>query len=181
MSTQQLLLIATAALLLFWGLGAYNRLVALRNAIFAAWGQLNEPLQQRRAALAELAAGLRRHLPDAGAAADEVLAAQSPLQAAVDALGAHPALAPRAQALAAAESALAAALSRLLALLEQRCGPAAEDDLAPHLAALREAAQRLGFARQRFNDAVGRYNAAVQQFPTRLLAGLFGFGTAGTL
>ena len=181
MSTQQLLLIAAAALLLFWGLGAYNRLVALRNAIFSAWAQLHEPLQQRAAALAALAAGLHRHLPDEGAAVDAALAAQSQVQAAADALGARPTLAPRAKALAAAESVLAAAVSDLLALLEQRNDVATEDDLAPHLAALRDAAQRLGFARQLFNDAVGRYNEAAHQFPTRLLAGVFGFGAAGTL
>jgi LemA protein len=76
---------------------------------------------------------------------------------------------------------LAAALSRLLALLEQRRELAAADDLAPHLSALRDAGQRLVFARQLFNDAVSSYNDAAQQFPTRLLAGLFGFGAAGTL
>ena len=50
LSTQQLLLIAAAALLVFWGLGAHNRLVALRNGIIAAWTQVDEPLQRRAAA-----------------------------------------------------------------------------------------------------------------------------------
>ena len=59
MSTQQLLLIATAALLVFWGLGAHNRLVALRNGIIAAWAQVDEPLQ-RRAAACEACAGRAR-------------------------------------------------------------------------------------------------------------------------
>ncbi len=31
----------------------------------------------------------------------------------------------------------------------------------------------LAFARGRFNDAVSAYNAALRQFPTRLIAGLF--------
>jgi len=180
-STQQLLLIAAAALLVFWTLGAHNRLVALRNAIIAAWAQVDEPLKRRAAALAALVAGLRAHLPDESGALDAALAAQSQLQAAADALGARPALAPRASALAAAEAALSAALSRLLALLEQRSGLAGADDLTPHVAALRDATQRLAFARQLFNDAVRHYNEAAQQFPTRLLAGLFGFGAAGTL
>jgi LemA protein len=180
-STQQLLLIATAALLVFWMLGAHNRLVALRNAIIAAWAQVDEPLRRRAVALTALVAGLREHLPDENSALDAALAAQSQLQAAADALGARPALAPRAVALAAAESGLAAALSRLLALLEQRRDLAMADDLAPHLATLRDAMQRLVFARQLFNDAVRSYNEAAHQFPTRLLAGLFGFGAAGTL
>jgi len=180
-STQQLLLIAAAALLLSWALGAHNRLVALRNAIIAAWAQVDEPLKRRAAALAALVAGLRQHLPDESGALDAALAAQSQLQAAADALSARPAMAPRASALSAAEAALSAALSRLLALLEQRSGLASADDLAPHVAALRDAAQRLAFARQLFNDAVHQYNEAAQQFPTRLVAGLFGFGAAGPL
>ncbi|MBN8494010.1 MAG: LemA family protein, partial [Burkholderiales bacterium] len=49
------------------------------------------------------------------------------------------------------------------------------------LGVLQESAQRIGFARQLFNDAVHAYNEAVRQFPTRLLTRLFGFGAAGTL
>jgi LemA protein len=180
-STQQLLLIAAAALLVFWMLGAHNRLVALRNDIIAAWTQLDEPLQRRSAALASLLSALRMHLSEEQGALDAVQAAQAQLQPAAVALRARPALAPRAAALAGAEASLQAALSRLLALLEQRSDLAAADDLAPHLAALRDATQRLAFARQLFNDAVGRYNEAARQFPTRLLSALFGFGAAGML
>ena len=80
-----------------------------------------------------------------------------------------------------AEARLQAGLSRLLALLEQRSGLAAAEDLAPHVAALHDASQRLAFARQLFNDAVDCYNEAARQFPTRLLSSLFGFGVAGKL
>jgi len=180
-STQQLLLIAAAALLVFWMLGAHNRLVALRNDILAAWAQVDEPLQRRAAALAPLVAALRIHLPDEQGALDAVLAAQQQLQTAAAALRMRPAAAPRAAALAGAEAALSPALSRLLALLEQRSDLAGADDLALPVAALRDAAQRLDFARQLFNDAVHRYNEAAHQFPTRLLSSLFGFGAAGPL
>ncbi len=155
--------------------------MALRNAIIAAWTQVDEPLKRRAAALAALVDGLREHLREESGALEAALVAQSQLRAAADALGARPALAPRASALSAAEATLSAALSRLLALLEQRSGLASADDLAPHVAALRDATQRLVFARQLFNDAVRHYNEAAHQFPTRLLAALFGFGAAGTL
>jgi LemA protein len=39
----------------------------------------------------------------------------------------------------------------------------------------------LAFARRQFNDAVMEYNAAVRQYPTVLIVGLFGFRGAGTL
>jgi LemA protein len=39
----------------------------------------------------------------------------------------------------------------------------------------------LAFARGQFNESVEVYNHAIRQFPTRLLAGLFGFRAGGTL
>ena len=181
MSTQQLLLIALAALLVFWSLGAHNRLVALRNAIVSACAQIDEPLQRRGAALRALADALRTALPDEGGAFDALDATQTRLLATAEALRARPALATHAAAFSGAETALAAAQARVLALLEQHRELAGDATLAPHLAALRDATQRLGFARQLFNDAVHHYNQAARQFPARALAALLGFGPAGTL
>ena len=82
---------------------------------------------------------------------------------------------------AAAETALAAAQARVLALLEQHRELAGDADLAVQRAALGHAAQRLGFARQLFNDAVHCHNLALRQFPARLLATLLGFGPAAPL
>ena len=181
MNLEQLWLIGGAALALFWMLGAHNRLVALRNAIMAAWAQVDEPLQGRSAAVGALAAGLREPLRDEQGALEAVMTAQAQLQAAMAAMRERPAQAPRAAALTAAEATLAPALSRLLALLEQHPALAASEALAAQLAAPQDATQRLGFARQLFNDAVAAYNQAAQQFPTRLLSRLFGFGVAGGL
>jgi LemA protein len=181
MSTEQMAVVALAALLVFWTLGAYNRLVELRNQIIAAWAQVDEPLQRRAAAVTPLVSGLRMHLPDEQGALDAVQAALVQVHAAADALRTRPALALRAAALSTAESALSSALSRLLALVEHRTGLGTDATLAPHVAALSEATQRLAFARQLFNDAVLSYNDAAHQFPTRVLSRVFGFGPAGTL
>jgi LemA protein len=175
MDAQPWLLAGAAALGLFWILGAHNRLVALRNTIIGAWAQVEEPLRRRAATLAPLVAGLRQALPDESATLDAALAAAAQAQAAADALRQRPASAERAAALVGTESALGAALMRLLALSE------AQPALAPHAADLRDAQQRIDFARRLFNDAVSAYNEAARQFPTRIVARLFGFGPAGTL
>ena len=39
----------------------------------------------------------------------------------------------------------------------------------------------LGFARHQYNDAAQIYNDAVAQFPTWIIAGVFGFRAAGAL
>lgn len=181
MSIQQGLLIALAALLLFWALGAHNRLVGLRNAIITAGAQLDEPLQRRAAALRALLQALRTALADEAGALDALAAALAHTQAAADALRARALQPANASEFAAAETALAAAQARVLALLEQHRELAGDADLAVQRAALGDAAQRLGFARQLFNDAVHCHNLALRQFPARLLATLLGFGPAAPL
>jgi LemA protein len=37
---------------------------------------------------------------------------------------------------------------------------------------------RIGFARQHYNDSVLRYNNKAQQFPANMIAGMFGFDAA---
>jgi LemA protein len=181
MSGGQLAAIAVAAVLVFWMVGAYNRLVALRNGIVTAFAQVDEALQRRGAAVAPLVAALRGPLAAEQGALDALLAAHSRVAAAADALRDKPMMATLAAALAAAENALAPAASRVAALVEQQPALLAEAEVARALADWRAAEPRIGFARQLFNEAVATYNAAARQFPTRLLARLYGFGTAGRL
>lgn len=181
MSTQQWLLIGLAALAVFWALGAHNRLVALRNAIVAACAQFDEALQRRAAVLSALLDTLRQPLADEAAALEALAAAQARAQGAAAMLRARPARASHASAFATAEATLSAAQARVLALVEHHRELAADELIATHRAVLGDVAQRLGFARQLFNDAVQVYNEALRQFPARLLAALLGFGAAGTL
>ncbi|HNJ84203.1 MAG TPA: LemA family protein, partial [Piscinibacter sp.] len=51
----------------------------------------------------------------------------------------------------------------------------------PLSAELAEADTALAFARRQFNESAQVYNRAVSQFPTWVIAGLFGFRKAGTL
>lgn len=181
MSAGQLAVVLVAAVLVFWMLGAYNRLVSLRNAIGTAWQQVDAALAHRAAAVSPLVAALRVSLADEGAALDALLTGHAQVAAAADALRVRPVLAEPAAALVGAEAAMVSASTRVLALLDLhptlRDGP----EVAPHAAALREAQPRLAFARQLFNEAVQAYNDAARQFPTRILVRLYGFGTAGRL
>jgi LemA protein len=169
-----------AGLLFFWMLGAHNRVVSLRTAIVTAWGQVDAALQTRLQALATLRAAVEPRLVAEQAALDAVAAAQAQLQQAAEALRARPADAAGAEALAKAEAALAPALVRLSSLIEQHADWRDEADVAGPLGTLRELAPRWQFARQMYNDAVAAYNAAIRQFPTRLLTRVFRFTPAGS-
>ena len=181
MSSEQIASLVAAAVLVFWMVGAYNRLVALRSAIGAAYAQVDDLLNKRGTAVLALVDALRQPMGGEQGALDALLAAQAQVRGAAEALRARPVMATLAAAVVAAESMMTSSSSRVLALLEQH--PAVMNDgvVAPQVAALRDTGTRLGFARQSYNDAAATYNAAARQFPTRLLARLYGFGTAGRL
>ena len=181
MSPGQWASLAAAAVLVFWMVGAYNRLVALRSAIGSAFAQVDDLLQRRHEAVSALVAAVRDSMPTEQGALDAWLAAAAQVRSAADALRLRPVMAPLALALVAAESAIAAAGSRSRALLDQHPEALALPEVADSLAVLREVEPRLVFSRQLFNAAAADYNQAARQFPTQLLTRLFGFGTAGRL
>ena len=181
MSHTQIAVLAAAAVLVFWMVGAHNRLVALRNAIGSAWQNVDDVLKKRGDAITPLVSALREPLAAEQGALEALLAAERQVRAAADALGARPVMANLAAALVSAEAAMASAASRVLALVAQQPELDASEAVAPHRAVLEDTGSRLAFSRQLFNDAASAYNAAARQFPTRLLTRLYGFGTAGRL
>jgi len=181
MSWAPWLAVAVAVLLSLWAVGAHNRVVALRAAIGTAWAPFDEALQRREAALAPLAVQLREPLAAEHPALDAVVAALARVRAAADAVRPRPLLAAPLAALRAEEAQLAAAQARVLALLDARPEVRAEPDVAARVAEAADAAQRMAAARQWFNDAAAAHDAAIAQWPTRLLMPGFRFGAAGRL
>lgn len=181
MTPARLAIVAVAAVLALWAVGAYNRLVGLRAAIVSAAQLVDEALRRRGDAVAPLVAALRGPLAGEHGALDALLAAQAQVRTAAEALRARPVVPEPAAALVAAEAAMASASSRVLALVEQQAALREDDAVAPHLAAMAEGASRLAFARQLFNESAATYEAAAAQFPTRLLRPVFGFRAAGRL
>ncbi len=173
--------LVVAAVLLFWVIGAYNRLMVMRNGIADTWAKVQDALDQRGAAALPLVAALREPMAAEQGALDTWLAAHAQAARAAAAMAARPIDEPHAQAWVAAETALAAAASRVLALLDQQAELRLSDPVAALAQTWRDGQARLPFVRQLFNDAAATYNAAVGLFPTQLVAKGFGLGRAGLL
>jgi LemA protein len=175
----QLLLLALVAVLVFWTVGAYNRLVSLRSAIGGAWAKVDEALRQRAQAADPLLAALREPMAAEHGALDATLAALADVKRAATAMGARPVVAENAAAWLTAEAGLSASASRLFALLDHSDELRRQEDVTAHMRSWREADTRLAFARQLFNEAADVYNSAIALFPTRLLVSMFRFDKAG--
>lgn len=181
MTTLHAVLLGLVAVLAFWTLGGYNRLVAMRNDIGAAWAQVEAPLMQRGELIAGLVERLRSVLVGEHRALDAALASSVQVSAAALAVRPRPVAAGPVASLVRAEAEHAAAMARLLALIEQQAAPPDHDDVHERVVVLEGLEPKLGFAKQWFNDAVDRYNQAARQFPTRILAWMFEFHAAATL
>ena len=174
MATSTIALWVTAAVLLFWAVGAYNRLVRLRHALARRFALVDQQCEQRRPLLGHLADVLGEQ-PAGDPAAQMLRAAAAQSDGARGHARTRPGMAVALNSLRLAEEILAETRTRHAALL-----PADEAgvQLRAELAAVDNT---LDFARRQFNEAVAAYNGALAQFPTLLLAGLFGFRSAAPL
>lgn len=170
-----------AAVLLFWAVGAYNRLMSLRNAMRGAFTQLEAQLRRRHELIPLLAEATRADESFDRALPDAAVAARQQAGAALDLARAHPGAPGPAVSLAMAEQVLEDTCRRLQQAIEAVPALKATPEVQAARDELLGAEGRLGFARQLYNDAVTDYNRAIQQFPTRVLSSLFGFREAAPL
>ena len=172
MSTLQFVTLLFLAILVFWAVGAVNRLQRLRQAIFDAQPLLAALLSQRHEWVSQMVAALRPALPEESASFDRALAASAQADAALALLQAKPLSAGPISSLSLAESVLDDALHSLL--LRHEAHEAAQ----PWVQEWLTAQSQLTAARLRFNDAAQHYNDGAQQFPASIMAALWGFKPA---
>lgn len=173
--------VAVGALLFFWGVGAYNRLMSLRNAIGDAFVQHDAHLKARVELCDRLLALVTPRLPNEQATFDALASAQTDSQSAAQAARTKPWSPDPVGSLAVASALQAAALTRLLSLLDHHAELRSETEVDGLVAELKLVERQRAFTRQVFNQAVTQYNEALHQFPTRILANLYGFSEARSL
>ena len=181
MSTTALVLIVVTAVLLFWAVGAYNRLVRLKNLIANAFGQIDVQLKRRYDLVPNLVEAAKKYLQHERDTLEAVIAARNQARAASDAARSRPAGAPEVMALAVAEQALDGSLARLFAVAEAYPELKADETIRELSEELTSTENKVAFARQAYNDSVLDYNNAQAQFPPLLIARLFGFAPSAML
>lgn len=181
MSTTQIVTLAVIAVLLFWAVGAYNRLVRLRNAIGNAFAQIDVQLKRRYDLIPNLVETAKKYVTHERETLEAVIAARNQARTAADHVRAKPTDAGAIGALAMAEQALGGTLGRLMAVVENYPELKADETLRELSEELTSTENKVAFARQAFNDSALDYNNAAQQFPTSVVAGVFGFKEAGML
>ncbi len=167
--------------IVLWAIYAYNRLIALRNRIANAHGQIDVQLRRRYDLIPNLVETARKYMQHERETLEAVTLARARAVSANDALRAQPSNAAAAGALAHAEGVLGLGLGRLLALTESYPELKADETLRDLREELTSTENRVAFTRQAYNDEVLAFNDSVQSFPDLIVAKLFSFEAAGML
>ena len=181
MTSTSLISIAVMALLTFWAVGAYNRLVRLKNTIANAFGQIDVQFKRRYDLIPNLVEAAKKYLSHERETLEAVITARNQAKTASDAARSRPANALAVTTLAVAEQALTSSLGSLFALNEAYPELKADQTIRELTEELTSTENKVTFARQAFNDAVLDYNNAQGQFPAVLIAKLFSFAPSAML
>ena len=172
-----LLLVAVA----LWAMAVYNRLVQLRNRTTNAFGQIDVQLKRRHDLVPNLVEVARGYLQHEASTLQAVIAARGQAQGAASNARQHVGDAAALGALAAAEGVLGSSLGRLMVVAEAYPELKADATMQSLSEELTSTENRIGFARQAFNDQVLEFNNEATQFPALIVARLLGFAPAAML
>ncbi len=172
------ILLALIALVVFFGISIYNRLVNLRNRVKNAFAQIDVQLTRRHDLIPNLIEAVKGYMKHERETLEAVIQARNTAVAGLKAAAADPSNAKAIQDLAGAEAALTGTLGKLFALAEAYPDLKANENVIQFQEELTSTENKVAFSRQAFNDAVLQYNNTRENFPNNLLAGFFNFNAA---
>ncbi len=149
----------------FLAINLYNRLVRGRNEVKNAWNAIDVQLKRRHDLIPNLIDAVKGYASHERQTLDSVIKAR---QEAIKSSGSI-------EAGEKAENALSTTLRSLLALSEAYPNLKANESFIALQTELTATENKIGFARQYYNDNVLRYNNRVQTFPGNIVAGTYSF------
>jgi len=159
-------------------IGAYNRLVALKNRFKNAYAQIDVQLKRRYDLIPNLVETAKAYMKHESGTLEAVVAARNIAYAASKAAAANPGDASAMKNLVSAEGGLGGALSRLMVVSEQYPDLKANQNMMQLTEELTSTENKISFARQAYNDSVMEYNTSRESFPSNMIANTFGFTAA---
>ena len=159
-----LVLGGVALLLVFWVIAMYNGLVQGRNQVKNAWAQIEVQLKRRHDLIPNLVETAKGYMQHERQTLENVTKARN--------LAVQPhGVADQAKA----ENELTRAMSNFFVVVEQYPDLKANTNFLQIQEELTSTENKIGFARQYFNDETMKFNTKVEQFPANIVAGMFSF------
>lgn len=157
----------------------YNSLIRLKNQVANGLAQIDVQLKRRHDLIPNLVAIAKRHMTHE----EQVLRTVTEARNLAQNMSKHGSIANADELakLAQAENELSKALMSFYAVVENYPELKADNTLKELFDEIKNTENRIGFARQFYNDSVMFYNNQREVFPNNILANMFGFMPIGQL
>ena len=175
------IVLALAVVIALWVVGVYNRLRTHKNQVENAFAQIDVQLKRRYDLIPNLVEVARGYMQHEASTLEAVTRARNQAVAASDALRSHARDGKTLAAFSAAEQTLGVDLGRLMVTVEAYPELKADAQMQSLSEEIASTENRIGFARQAYNDEVLTFNDQASQFPAVLVARLAGFAHMGML
>ena len=142
----------------------YNNLVGLRNRVKNSYAQIDVQLKRRNDLIPNLVETVKGYAGHEKGVLEEVTKARTGVMNATTI-----------EEASAADNQLTGALKTLFAVAENYPDLKANSNFQQLQTELSETEDKISYARQFYNDVVLKYNNACQQFPSSIIAKMFGF------
>lgn len=167
--------LAVAVVVLIWGVAIYNRLRTQKNQVENAFAQIDVQLKRRHDLIPNLVEVARGYMQHEAQTLEAVTRARSAAVSAAEKARQSPGQTEAMGGLMLAEQALVGQMGRLMALTEAYPTLKADARMQQLSEEITSTENRIGFARQAYNDQVLDFNNEAGQFPDLLIARLTGF------
>ena len=157
-------LVLLALILVFYIIGIYNALIRLRNQVKNAWSQIDVQLKRRHDLIPNLIETVRGYMKHERETLENITKAR-----------AHAMEAQTVGDKARAEGALSGAMGQFMLVVENYPDLKANQNFLALQEELTSTENKIGFARQGYNDQVLFFNNKIQMFPSNIIASSFNF------
>jgi LemA protein len=156
------ILLAVPVVVLIWAVLTFNILISLRNQVQNAWKQIDVQLKRRHDLIPNLVTAVKGSMEFEQDTLEKVISARAK---AVSANGAHKK--------ALAENMLTDTLGKLFAVMENYPNLKSNENVMQLQEELTTTENRIGFARQLYNDLVANYRTKQEIFPNNIIVSVF--------
>ena len=165
------------AVIVVWGIGAYNSLVKNEEGVKSAWSQVENVYQRRADLIPNLVATVKGYATHESATQEGVVEARAKatqMTVNVDDLSEE-----KIAEFQKAQGELGSALGRLMAITEAYPDLKANENFRDLQAQLEGTENRIAVERKAYNQVAQEYNTSIRVFPRNIIASVFGFKVKG--
>jgi len=173
MSKTSIILLSLVAVVVIWGVVAYNGIISAEENVNSQWGNVQNVYQRRADLIPNLVATVRGYAQHEKSTLDEVTNIRA--RATQTTVNVDELTPQKLSEFQRAQGELSTALGRLIAITENYPDLKASQNFLELQAQLEGTENRINVERRNFNVAAQNYNTKIRRFPTSILANLSGF------